>query len=102
MDADLKKTLTEVNASLSNLKTTLTKAETAMGSINAMVGKINNGEGSLGKLVSDDRLYDNLNSLSFKMDTLLEDFHDKPYRYMPFKSRRKVLKFDKKDANLSN
>jgi len=29
---------------------------------------------------------------------MLVDFKDKPYRYMPLKSRRKVLKHDEKDA----
>ena len=63
-----------------------------------MVGKIKQGEGSLGKLMQDEELYNNIKSLSERADSLVNDIQDRPYRYMPLKSRRKVLKYDAKDA----
>ena len=96
--ADLEQTLKEVNEAIVGLKTTLQSANTAMDGVSDVVGKIKNGEGSLGKLMSDEELYDNISELSQRADSLINDFQDRPYRYMPFKSRSKVKKFDKKDA----
>lgn len=97
---DIDKTMEEVNASIANLKSTLTQAEASMANINGLMSKINNGEGTLGKLISDDELYEDLANMSYSLDSLATDFQEKPYRYVPFKSRRKVLKFDRKDAKL--
>ena len=55
---------------------------------------------SLGKLLQDDQLYYELKNLSTSTDSLIEDFQERPYRYMPFKSRKKVKKFDRQDAEL--
>ena len=33
-------------------------------------------------------------------DTLFSDVQERPYRYVPFKGRRKVLKYDRKDRDL--
>ena len=99
-DADIGKTMKEVNASIADLKSTLNQAEMAMGNVNGMMNKISNGQGTLGKLLNDDQLYQDLSSMSYRVDSLATDFQDKPYRYIPFKSRKKVMKFDRKDAKL--
>ncbi|MCB0592587.1 MAG: MCE family protein [Lewinellaceae bacterium] len=96
--ADLEKTLREVNEAIAGLKTTLQSADTALDGFSGVMGKIRNGEGSLGKLMSDEELYNNINELSHRADSLINDFQGRPYRYMPFKSRSKVKKFDRKDA----
>lgn len=99
-EADLKKTLEEVDQTIAQLKGTLATADEALGGVNAAVDKINQGEGTLGKLLGDEELYNRLNNLSVQTDSLIEDFQERPYRYMPFKSRRKVKKYDRKDARL--
>ncbi len=101
-EADLKKTLEEVKASVSNLKTTLAATEQTLGSVNTAMAKVNAGEGSLGKLLKDDALYNDLSGLSNKADSLMSDFQNRPYRYMPLKSRTKVKKFDRLDAKSAN
>lgn len=97
---ELEETMTEVNTAIANLKNTLNQADKAMGGVNTIMNKVNSGEGTLGKLLSDDKMYDRLNSATMTVDTLLSDFQDRPYRYMPFKSRKRVLKHDRKDSEL--
>ncbi|TXF89707.1 MCE family protein [Neolewinella aurantiaca] len=97
---DLDKTMVEVNQAIASLKTTLNEADKAMGGVNSVMNKVNSGQGTLGKLLTDDKIYDRLNSATMAADTLFSDFQEKPYRYIPFKSRKRVLKHDRKDAAL--
>lgn len=97
-EADVKETLAEVDASIQQLNATLAAADTALGGVTVAIDKINTGEGTLGKLLGDDELYNRLNALSIQTDSLVEDFQERPYRYMPFKSRKKVQRYDRKDA----
>jgi phospholipid/cholesterol/gamma-HCH transport system substrate-binding protein len=46
--------------------------------------KIERGEGSLGKLISDENLYNNLESATESLDLLLMDIKDRPGRYLNF------------------
>lgn len=98
-DVDINKTLEEVSTTIKSLNETLASADQTLGGVTTAVGKINSGEGTLGKLMTDEALYQRLNTLSFRADSLISDLQQKPYRYMPFKSRKKVKRFDKKDAN---
>ena len=97
-ESDLKQTMEEVNASIASLKSTLNAAEETVQGLNGIIGKINEQEGTLGKLMGDDQLYQNMSTLMYRLDTLANDFQEKPYRYMPLKSRKKVKRFDRQDA----
>ncbi|MEL7832980.1 MlaD family protein [Fodinibius sp. Rm-B-1B1-1] len=44
--------------------------------------KINSGEGSLGKMVNDPALYDNLESMSREMDSLIKNINENPRKYL--------------------
>lgn len=96
--ADLEKTVREINASIQQLKGTLDKADQAIAGVSGVVKGINAGEGTLGQLVKDEALYRNLSDLTREADSLITDFQDRPYRYMPLKSRRRVERFDRQDA----
>lgn len=100
VEADLRKTMAEVNATIARLKATLASADQALGGVSTAMDKISSGEGTLGKLISDEELYYQLKDLSTSTDSLIEDLQERPYRYVPFKSRKKVKKFDRKDAAL--
>jgi phospholipid/cholesterol/gamma-HCH transport system substrate-binding protein len=97
-EADIEKMMNEVNDALLKLNSTLASADTAFNDVALVVGRIREGEGSLGKLLYDEDLYQKLTSASTQVDSLIEDFQERPYRYMPFKSRNKVKKYDRRDA----
>jgi phospholipid/cholesterol/gamma-HCH transport system substrate-binding protein len=41
-----------------------------------------NGEGTLGKLVNDEKLYDNLDSVTANLNLLIKDLRENPGRYV--------------------
>ena len=47
-----------------------------------LLTKMENGEGTLGKLVNNDTLHENMNSLLNEVRTLVQDFKDNPTKYM--------------------
>lgn len=96
--ADLAKTVQEINASITALKGTLERANGAIGGVSELVDGVNAGEGTLGMLLQDEALYQNLSQLSRQADSLITDFQTRPYRYVPLKSRNRVERYDRKDA----
>lgn len=52
--------------------------------LKAIVTSIDNGEGSLGKLLKDEKMYDNLEGASKQLEELLEDMKLHPKRYVHF------------------
>jgi len=91
-------TLVSANQAVKQLRTTLATSDKMVTNLNEMVTKMKNGEGTLGLMLNDDKLYKNINETTDALNKMLVDFKEKPYRYMPLKSRRKVLKHDEKDA----
>jgi phospholipid/cholesterol/gamma-HCH transport system substrate-binding protein len=102
VDARLDEAVNQAKATINELNATLVTAKSAMGGIDDMVGQLKAGEGTLGMLIQDEGLYNNLNALSFSLDSLMIDIQEKPYRYFPLKSRRKVEKYDRQDAEEGN
>ena len=96
--ADMEKIMADAQGAITNLKGTLEKAETSLSGFSTMMDKINQGEGSIGKMMKSEELYNNLNQMAMHIDSLASDIKNKPYRYIPLKSRRKVRKLDRLDA----
>jgi len=67
----------KLNATIANLDATV-------GQLNQVIGGIDKGEGSLGKLMKDEQLYNNLNSASTNLNSLIEDMKANPKRYINF------------------
>lgn len=101
-EADLKKTLAEVSDAINSLTGTIKTADGVLANVSTTFEKINRGEGTLGKLMQDEALYNELQSMSMSIDSLVTDIQDRPYRYMPLKSRNKVQKYDRKDEKEGN
>jgi len=97
-DLELEKTLNSTNEAIASLKTTMASADEAVGKLTQILDKVNKGEGALGKLMTDATVIDQFSSMAVRLDSVLTDFQDRPYRYMPLKSRRKVKKLDRLDA----
>ena len=76
---DLEKTLTTINATISDLKNT--------------IEKVNSDKGSIGLLINDPKLYNNLSATSNKLNLLLDDVRVNPKRYI------NVSVFGKKEKN---
>lgn len=97
-EMDLKKTMAEVDQTLSGLKSTLNKADQTFGSVGNIMADVQAGKGTLGKLLGNDSLYFEIARLSMRADSLTKDLKNRPYRYIPLKGRKKVLKYDRLDA----
>jgi len=91
-------TLASTNEAIASLKNTMTSADKAVGQLTSLLEKINNGEGAVGKLLNDDSALTSLLSAAERADTLFKDLKERPYRYIPIKSRRKVKKYDRQDG----
>ena len=76
--------LSSVSDSLkaAHLKTTINNASVAIDQLNATLAQINSGQGTLGKLLKDEKLYNDLDKLALDLDTLLNDVKDHPSRYV--------------------
>ena len=68
VDADLTKTIKSLEGTITNM--------------NSILGKIEDGDGTLGKMLTNDELYDNLSKASRELDLLLQDFRLNPKRYV--------------------
>jgi phospholipid/cholesterol/gamma-HCH transport system substrate-binding protein len=67
----------KLNAAISNLDATV-------GKLNQVIAGVDSGQGSLGKLMKDEQLYNNLNSASTNLNSLIEDMKANPKRYINF------------------
>jgi phospholipid/cholesterol/gamma-HCH transport system substrate-binding protein len=74
----------KLSDSLNNagLGRTLTNLESTVANLDKILTRMEKGEGSLGKLMSDEQLYKNLNNASRELDLLLQDFRLNPKRYV--------------------
>ncbi|MCK7590914.1 MlaD family protein [Subsaxibacter sp. CAU 1640] len=77
------------------LSESIAKLENTLESVNTLMADVKNGNGTLGKLMTDDKLYDNLEGASKQLEQLLQDFKLNPKRYVHFSVfGKKPGKFD--------
>jgi len=98
LSGNVDKTMVDAQTAITKLTTTLEKADVAVAALTNLLESIDKGEGSLGKIAKDDQLYDEIKSAAANANTLMSDIKEKPYRYMPFKRKRKIKKYDEDDA----
>jgi phospholipid/cholesterol/gamma-HCH transport system substrate-binding protein len=67
-----------------NLNQILTNLDSTISSMNSITKQINKGEGSMGKLLYDDKLFDNLDNATKNLEILIEDIKSNPKRYVHF------------------
>ena len=66
----------------SGLVNTMKSLESTISNLDMMLAKMEKGDGTLGKLMTDDKLYENLANSSKELDLLLQDFRLNPKRYV--------------------
>jgi phospholipid/cholesterol/gamma-HCH transport system substrate-binding protein len=77
------------------LSESVVKLENTLANIDALMSDVKNGNGTLGKLMTDDKLYTNLEGASKQLEQLLQDFKLNPKRYVHFSVfGKKPPKFD--------
>ena len=52
------------------------------GRLDSLIGKVEAGQGSAGKMLTDEKLYNNMNKFFSDADTLVLDFKKHPGRYI--------------------
>ena len=76
--------LSQLTDSLSQLETgkLVSDLQNVVDKMNKIVDGVDNGEGSIGKLLKDDKLYENLEGASRQLEQLLQDVKLNPKRYV--------------------
>jgi phospholipid/cholesterol/gamma-HCH transport system substrate-binding protein len=76
--------LSRLTDSLAQLETgkLVTDLQSVVDKMNGIVSGVDNGEGSIGKLLKDDKLYENLEGASRQLEQLLQDVKLNPKRYV--------------------
>jgi phospholipid/cholesterol/gamma-HCH transport system substrate-binding protein len=72
---------------LSSLQGTLTTTEAAITHVGTLAGNLSSGQGSLGKLLTDDELYNNLERTTRQLALLEQDLRLNPGRYTDVRVR---------------
>ncbi len=67
-----------------NLGETVKKLEQTLQNANSLLATIKSGKGTMGKLLSDDKLYTNLNNATKEMEELLREMKLNPKRFVHF------------------
>lgn len=73
--SNLEKTSAELDPMIARLQRTTTSLET-------ILSRIEKGEGTIGKLINDDKLYNDMNRLMVNLDGLVMDLKTNPKRYL--------------------
>lgn len=103
------KNIDHIVVNLDSLTSEFAKAElssslkSTLDNLSELSAKLSSDEGTIGKMISDEALYNNLTSATANLDSLLYDFKDRPDRYINVSVfgkdyDRKYAKADKKRA----
>jgi phospholipid/cholesterol/gamma-HCH transport system substrate-binding protein len=76
--------LSKASDKFANMKIdeTLSSLQGTVGELKGVLAKVNSNNGSLGLLLNDPKLYRNLESTTYKLNILLDDFRTHPKRYV--------------------
>ncbi|MCD6201679.1 MAG: MCE family protein [Bacteroidales bacterium] len=79
--------ISEISDSLtrSEIKSTINNLNETLAGTSVLMAKINNGEGSLGKLTTNDSLYQAIIQLTHRLDTLVNKITENPKKYIRLK-----------------
>ena len=79
----------ELSTTISELRKSSESFSSLTHKLDLILTKIENGEGTLGKLIYNDTLHENMNSLVNEVRALVKDFKDNPKKYFEAWKRSK-------------
>lgn len=85
-----------------NLSKTIKEFEVTLANVNSLLANVKNGDGTLGKLITDDKMYNNLTNASKEMEELLREMKLNPKRFVHFSLFGKKAKPYNEDNNNNN
>jgi len=94
----LDSTIEITNAMMAELELAIKDSRNLFTNLGSVLDSVQNGSGSLGKLLAEDGLYNELTAMTSSIDSLTTDLRERPYRYMPLKTRSGTKRRDRKDA----
>ena len=65
-----------------NVRRIITNLETTSNELHTLSQQLNSKEGTLGKVINDEKLYEDLRSLLTSTDSLVTDFKEHPRKYI--------------------
>lgn len=65
-----------------NVRQIMTNLETTSNELHTLSQQLNSKEGTLGKVINDEKLYEDLRSLLTRTDSLVTDFKTHPRKYI--------------------
>ncbi len=68
-----------------NLSYTIENTKKLTDNLNSLLSKVNKGQGTIGKLITDDSLYNNLNFTLIHLDSLIQAIRKNPTRFFKIK-----------------
>ncbi|PQJ78479.1 MlaD family protein [Polaribacter porphyrae] len=83
---NISENLSKISDSLTmvNVNSIVKKAENAVDNFNELSKKLNSNDGSIGKLLNDDKLYNNIEAATKELEQLMRDLKLNPKRYVHF------------------
>lgn len=99
---DLRPTMTNLRSLSDSLKVlelsaTISKTQAALESFNAALGRMTSDDNTVGKMLTEDELYQNLNSLLLNLDSLADHLNKNPKHFFaPLGKSRKRIERDLK------
>ncbi|MEX2583374.1 MAG: MlaD family protein [Gemmatimonadota bacterium] len=79
---ELEQAVANVEALTARMDETTVQLGAASASLQTVLGRVERGEGTLGKLTTDDALYDNMNAAATSLRELVADIRADPRRYL--------------------
>ena len=89
----------------SNFGKTIKTFQATLDNVNVLLSTIENGNGTIGKLMTDDQMYENLTNASKELEELLNEMKINPKRFVHFSLFGKKAQpydgqpFDKNESN---
>ena len=79
---ELERAVANVDALTAEMEATTRTLNATSTSLQTVIGRLERGEGTLGKLTTDDALYDNLNATVTNLNSLVDDIKANPRKYI--------------------